>query len=61
MTLHASGCGVGAGKRERGLTGVIEGSSCPIDSTVAQLAILRESRGSMIRIRSGLIILEVTG
>lgn len=60
MTLHASGCGVRTGERERSLRGVIEGSSCPIDSGVAQLAILWESRGRVIRIRSGLIILEVT-
>ncbi len=60
MTLGASRCGVGAGQRERGLSGVIEFSPGPIDSGVAQLAILWESRGNMIGIRSSLIVLEVT-
>ena len=59
MALHASGRRVLAGKRERGLRGVVEGGSSPIRGGVAELAILRKSSRRVIRIVRALVIGQV--
>ena len=50
-----------AGQRERGLRSVIEGRSGPIRGGVAELAILRETGGDMVRIVGALVVLQVAG
>lgn len=60
VTLETSGGRVLAGERECGLRGVIEGGSVPIRRRMAELAILRESGGGVVRIIRRLIILHVT-
>ena len=61
MALDASRGRVLAGEREGGLGAVIERGSGPIRGRVAELAILRESSGGVIRIRSALVVVQVAG
>jgi len=61
MALDASRRDVLAGEREGRLGRVIEGGSGPIRGGMAELAILREAGGGVVRIGSALIVIQVAG
>jgi hypothetical protein len=61
VALHAGNRDVRTGQRERGLRCVIERRTSPIRGRVTQRAILRESRGRMIRIVGALVIFQMAG
>lgn len=58
MALHARSSGMRAGERKLGCA-VIKGRWHPCRGGVAQLAVLRESRGGVIRIGGALKIFQV--
>ena len=60
MALYASERGVAARERKRRLGAVIKSGTGPIGGGVAKLTILRKARGSVVRVRGALIVLQVT-
>ena len=61
VALHAGNREMRASERKGSLCGVIERRTSPIRGRVAQRAILRESRGRMIRIVGALVIFQMAG
>jgi hypothetical protein len=59
VALEARRGSVGAGQRERSLRGVIEARWSPGRGGVAELAVLRESGGHVVRTLGGLVIRKV--